>query len=151
LTIRSASWSTGAPSRRCRLGGGSGLVRSSVGVAFLALGTLAIPARAQERTPIPEFTAGRIYVAGVVDRFAGLAGQVAELERSAAQTYYAVVVKSAGRGQAATREYVDALFEAWQGQARSRGLALDHERSVVILVALDNHQVAVHAGSALRE
>src|SRR5262249_2306797 len=64
---------------------------------------------------------------------------------------YVVVIKSSGPGAEATREYVDALYERWRSQAVERGLALDHERSILIVAALDKHQVAVHPGRTLQK
>jgi len=113
----------------------------------LSMGSAAL---AQEKTPFPPLSDQRVYVAGVPDRYDGLAGQIKRLERSSPQTYYVVVVKSTGRGQSATFQYAEDLFDAWQSQASKRGRSFDAERSVVIVVALDNRQVALHSGAALR-
>ena len=43
------------------------------------------------------------------------------------------------------------LYRTWQDQAKAKSLKLDPERSVIVLVALDNKKVAVHSGSTLRE
>jgi len=107
-------------------------------------------ARAQEKTPFPAFAGQRVYVAGVPDRYDDLAGQIKRLERSSPQTYYVVVVESTGPGGSATKDYADELFETWRSQASRRGLSFDPERSVITVVALHRHQVAVHPGATLR-
>ena len=89
-------------------------------------------------------------MAGVPDRYDGLADQIKRLERSSPQTYYVVVVKSTGPGESATKDYADELFDTWRSQASRRGLSFDPERSVIIVVALERHQVAVHPGATLR-
>ena len=105
----------------------------------------------QDQTPFPEFNGKRVYVAGVPDQYKGLAGQIAELEKSSKQTYYVAVVQSSGPGQLSAADYVKAMFATWQRQAQSRGLALDPERSVVVLVALARQKVAVLPGTTLRD
>jgi uncharacterized membrane protein YgcG len=109
-------------------------------------------ARGQDRTPIPEFTGKRVYISGIPnpDRYAGLAEEIVRLERTSPQTYYVVVIPSSGRGASATRDYVDAVYETWREQAATRGLSLDPRRSVILVVALENQQCAVHTGTALR-
>ncbi len=119
-------------------------------VAFIALGMMLAgsPLRAQDKTPFPAFDGSRVYVAGVPDRYQSLARQIAELEKSSRQTYYVVVVKSTGSNAA---DYVDSLYETWQGQAASRRLSLDPERSVVVVMGFEPHRIALHAGSKLRD
>jgi uncharacterized membrane protein YgcG len=118
-------------------------------IAGLALST-GSGAAAQEKTPFPSLSDQRVYVAGVPDRYGGLADQITRLERSSPQTYYVVVVKSTGPGQNATFRYAEDLFDVWRSQASQRGKTFDPERSVIIVVGLDNHQVALHTGAALR-
>jgi uncharacterized membrane protein YgcG len=105
--------------------------------------------RAQEKTPVPALSAQRLYVAGVPDRYGGLADHIKQLERSSAQTYYVVIVKSTGRGTSATKDYAEDLFDAWRSQASKRGLSFDTERSAIIVVAVDNRQVALRPGALL--
>jgi uncharacterized membrane protein YgcG len=114
---------------------------------ILSLGTAA---RAQEKTPIPRLSNQRVYVVGVPDRYGGLTEQISRLERSSPQSYFVVIVKSTGPGASATKEYADELFETWKSQASRRGLSFDAERSVIIVVALEKQQVAVHTGATLR-
>ena len=99
---------------------------------FISSGTAA---RAQDRTPFPALSDQRVYVAGVPDRYAGLASQISRLERSSPQSYYVVVVKSTGPGGSATKDYADELFATWRSQASRRGLSFEPERSVIIVVA----------------
>ena len=105
---------------------------------------------AQERAPIPLFTGERVIVAGVPDRYESLAAQIARLEKSSPQSYYVVVVKSSGTGRAATRAFADELVDVWSTQRAKRGRSFDADRSVVIVVALENEQVAIKPGAVLR-
>jgi hypothetical protein len=122
-------------------------------VLFTALGTVAGGAgrtTAQERTPIPAYTGERVYLNDVPGAYATVNKAIKELERSSPQTYFVVVIRSAGgRAEAATK-YVDELYDTWRSQAQSRGLKLDPERSVITLVAISDRRVAVHAGSVLQ-
>ncbi len=106
-------------------------------------------ALAQQNPPIPPFTGERVIVAGVPDQFAALAGQILRLEKASPQSYYVVVVKSTGRGSSPTREFADELVDHWRKQGPRRGQSFDPERSVIIVVALDNEQVAVTPGTFL--
>jgi hypothetical protein len=117
--------------------------------AFLFFG-IGVAARAQEKTPIPVFTGERVIVKGVPDQYRAVADQITRLEKSSPQSYYVVVVKSTGQGSSATRDYADEVFETWSQQASHRGRSFDPERSVVTIVALDNHQVAIKPGATLR-
>src|SRR5262249_47421560 len=42
------------------------------------------------------------------------------------------------------------VYEAWRDQAKAKGLTLDPERSVIVVLAIENHRVEVHPGTALR-
>ena len=103
--------------------------------------------RAQEKTPIPSFTGERVIVRDVPDRYGVLADQITRLEKSSPQSYYVVVVKSTGQGSSATRDYADELYDTWRRQGANRGRSFDPERSVIIVVALENRQVAVKPGT----
>ncbi len=78
-------------------------------------------------------------------------GQIAGLEKSSRQTYYVAIVRSSGPGTSDEIKYVDSLYETWHDQAKARGLSLDPQRSVVVLVDLENRKIAVHPGTALRD
>ena len=117
------------------------------GVFFL----IGIPVLAQQKTPIPAFTGERVVVADVPDRYGVLVDQIKQLEKTSPQSYYVVVVKSTGTGPEATRLYADELFENWQRQRANRGQSFDPKRSVIIVVALENQQVAVKTGTYIRE
>ena len=104
---------------------------------------------AQQKPSIPSFTGERVIVVGVPDQYGSLAGHITRLEKASPQSYYVVVVKSTGRGGSATREFADELVESWQTQRNRRGRSFDPERSVVIVVALENEQVAVKPGTFL--
>jgi len=113
---------------------------------------LAGRSQAQEKSPIPEYTGDRVYVArDVPGSYQILSQAIKELERSSPQTYFVVVIRSAGQEADAATRYVEDLYDTWRTQAQAKGLKLDPERSVITLVALDNRRVAVHQGSALRD
>ncbi len=103
-----------------------------------------------EKTPVPEYTGDRLYVAGVDGDYGAVARAIKELERSSPQTYFAIVVRSAGEGPDAAGRYLDELVRAWRGQAEAKGLKLDPDRSVLALVAVDDRRVAIHPGNDLR-
>ena len=106
---------------------------------------------AQERTPIPEYTGDRVYIKDVPGSYQSLNETIKQLERSSPQSYFVVVVRSAGPGPDSATRYVDELSDTWSKQARAKGLKLDPERSVITLVAIDDRKVAVHSGSFLSE
>jgi hypothetical protein len=108
------------------------------------------PAGAQEATPFPPYTGDRVYVRDVPDQYQALGALIKKLERSSPQSYFVVVVKSAGTGDQAAARYVDGLHDAWQSEARRKGLKLDPDRAVIVLLASGNRKVAVHTGVALR-
>jgi hypothetical protein len=109
-------------------------------------------ALAQEKTPFPVLSDKRLYVAGVpLDRYRALEAQINQLERSSPQTYYVVVVKGAGSEEKATTiRYAEELFELWSNQAAKSRRSFNRDRSVLIVLAVDNKQVAVHPGALLR-
>jgi uncharacterized membrane protein YgcG len=120
-------------------------------IAALAFSPL-VAARAQVKTSVPALTDKRVYVEkGVPDSFEGLESQIAKLERSSPQTYYVVVVKSSGTGPNAAKEYVQGLHNTWRKQASQGGNPFDPERSVIVVAALDDHQMAVLPGKTLRD
>jgi TPM domain len=119
-----------------------------MGGLILAVGPAA-RAQEQQKAPIPRFSGERVIVVGAPDRYASLAGQIAKLEKASPQSYYVIVVNSSGKGPSATRDYADQVFESWQSQRSRRGPSFDAERSVIIVVALENHQVAVKPGTYL--
>ena len=92
-----------------------------------------------------------MYVKDVPDSYQSLKETIKQLERSSPQSYFVVVVRSAGPGPESATRYVDELSDTWSMQARAKALKLDPERSVITLVAIDDKKVAVHTGSFLRE
>jgi len=108
-------------------------------------------AAAQERTPIPEYTGDRVYIEDVPGSYQSLNETIKQLERSSPQSYFVVVVRSAGAGPDSAARYVEELSDTWSKQARAKALKLDPERSVITLVAIDDKKVAVHPGSFLKE
>jgi len=114
------------------------------------LGVLSGAGLAAERTPIPEYTGERVYVKDVPDTFQSLSRAIKELERQSPQSYFVVAIRSVGPGGDAPR-YADDVFNTWREQAQARKLAFDPERSVIVVVAIDDRKAAVHTGRALRE
>ena len=125
------------------------LSRTAV-IATLVFWTVSI-VRAQQVPAIPSFTGERVIVVGVPnDQYAALAGQISRLEKASPQSYYVVVMNSTGKGSSATREFADELFENWRAQRSKRGQSFDSERSVIVVVALENRQIAVKPGAFIR-
>src|SRR5512135_1071029 len=106
---------------------------------------------AQVRAPIPELTSERVYVIGVDDGYRSLRDEIARLERTSPQTYYVVILRSAGPGRRATRDYLEALIERWEDQARQKRLKFDRRRSVIIVVDIENKRIIVLGGEELQE
>lgn len=109
------------------------------------------PAIAQEKTPIPTFTGESLYVAGVPNTFEPLRDEIHRLEQSSPQAYYVAVVNSSGPGKDATKYYADQLYKDWLEQASRKGPRLDPDRAVIVVLAVTNKQLAVHAGVKLRK
>jgi uncharacterized membrane protein YgcG len=105
---------------------------------------------ADDKTPFPEFTEGHVYVAGVPDSYDAVRSEINDRPASSPQSYYVVVIESAGTGEWATRDYVDGLYETWAAQAAQRELKFDRERSVVIVLAVGNRRLSVHPGTFLQ-
>ena len=51
-----------------------------------------------------------------------------------------------GHGENATIDYAEELFEHWRTQAARKPAIFDTDRSVLIVLDVDNHQIAVHPG-----
>ena len=132
----SVRWANPVPSwRPVRLG----LIAVAGLFAFLSR----LPA--QEAAPIPEFDGSRVYRgAGIPDRYQAVARQIERLDKVGTPRYYVVVLRSSGpeTDKTATLKYVDRLSDAWRDQAAAKGLRFDPDRSVLVVVAIDNHQVA---------
>ena len=102
------------------------------------------------QSEMPEFTGERVTFSGVDSAaWQSLPAVITDLEKTGKQTYYVVVVQSTGDGAAATRDYTDRLYEHWIQQAARNNLPLDKERSVLVLLAIQNRQLSVHAGQTL--
>ena len=91
-----------------------------------------------------------MYVAGVPDRYQALEAQIKQLERSSPQTYYVVVVKRTGRGEKAATRYAEELLEHWRTQAARSRRSFETDRSVLIVLDVDNQQIAVQPGARLQ-
>jgi len=120
-------------------------------LATWAIFGLATLAQADPPTPLPEYTGERVYVSDVPDRYDPVRLKIRQLERSSPQTYFVVVIRTTGEGAESTRDALDRLFEQWLATAKRRGLKLDPERSVIVLVALEDRKVAVRVGTTLQE
>ena len=76
----------------------------------------------RRRTPFPEYTGDRVYVAkDVPGSYQSLNQAIKELERSSPQTYFVVVIRSAGQGADAATKYVDDLTTRGEARPRRRG------------------------------
>ena len=75
------------------------------------------------------------------DRFQRSKSQINQLERSSPQTYYVVVVKGTGPGgEDAATDYAEELFDHWRSQAAKSRRSFDADRSILIVLAVDNKQ-----------
>lgn len=121
----------------------------AISLAAVSLFSASVLAQA---SPKPRFTGARVHVVNVpgAEDYAALEKQIETLEQGTDQTYYVVVVSSTGKGAYATRDYVDDLFDQWSREAGPGGRRFDTRNSVVIVVALENRQIAVRAGSELQ-
>lgn len=144
----------GAPSARRMSPLPSGRRVARIGRLWLAiLLVLGSPSPAQERSPFPSFEANRhLYKGeGVPGDYQAIEKQIAALEKARPGYHYdVVVVRSAGpHSRTATRDYADDLSTAWRQHATASGRPPDEAHSLLIVVAIDNQQVAVHPGSTL--
>jgi uncharacterized membrane protein YgcG len=105
---------------------------------------------AQEKTPFPALSDKRVYVAGVPDRYQALEAQIKKLEQSSPQTYYVVVVKRTGDGKKAATRYAEELLDHWRNQAAKSRRSFETDRAVLIVLDVDNHQIAVRPGARLQ-
>ena len=102
------------------------------------------------QSEMPEFTGERLTFSDVDSAaWQSLPAVIADLEKTGTQTYYVVVVQSSGDGPTATRDYTDRLYEHWMQQAARNSLPLDTQRSVLLVLAIQNRQLSVHAGQTL--
>ena len=138
-------------SRRSRYARLTSLTRFTVLTTALALSGSQARAQAVSKTPLPEFTGSRVTVAEVPDRYPDLAKQIDQVEKATGASFYVAAIRSSGRGDNATRTYVDDLFRAWSKSPAGKTSKFDPDRSVLIVVALENRQIATHAGPELRD
>ncbi len=118
----------------------------AVGLFVLSVGSQTTNAQ----SPVPEFTGERLLFSEIDPvEWQSLAADVAEFEQTAKLTCYVVVVKSTGIGPAATKNYTDRLCAEWTQQSIRSSIPLDRERSVVIVLAMENRQLSVHVGREL--
>ena len=117
-------------------------------IVCVILGAGASTACGQSETP--EFTGERLAFSDVDSAaWQSLAAVITDLEKTGKQTYYVVVVQSSGDSPTATRDYTDRLYEHWIQQATRSNLPFDSQRSVLVVLAIQNRQLSVHAGQAL--
>lgn len=109
-------------------------------------------AQARQQATVRRFDGSHFYLGpGVPDRYQAVRDRLAVLERTAPPSYYVVVLRSSGApSSTATRDYANILFDTWRAQAEADRRPFDADHSMLVVVALDNHQVAVHTGEALK-
>ncbi len=136
--------------------GPSGRIGLIAAALALALGVELIglhpEAQARQQASIRRFDGSHFYLGpGVPDRYQAVRDRLAALEQTATPGYYVVVLRSSGaRSPTATRDYANVLFDTWRTQAEADRRPFDADHSVLVVVALDNHQVAVHTGEAFK-
>jgi uncharacterized membrane protein YgcG len=124
-------------------------IKSAIGALFVCLSGAAV-LLAQSSAPFPKFTGQHVYAEGIPDTYDSVRAAIDEIQKSSPQSYYVVVVRSTGAGAWATRDYVDALYQQWRNQPAPGNLGLDPNRSVLIALAIENRQLAVHMGTQLQ-
>ena len=128
-------------------------ISDSYFIRLLLLTLLAIAFDSQisyGQSEMPEFTGERLTFSGVDSAaWQSLPPVIAELEQSGQETYYVVVVESSGSGPTATKDYTDRLYEQWLQQAARNNVAFDTQRSVLVVLAIQNRQISVKAGQTL--
>lgn len=124
----------------------------SVVVVCLWIGGFLTSGECCAQRPFPTFTGGRVSVSGVSEAdWAPLTAFISQVEADSRQTYFIVVVRSSGSGSRATVNYTDRLYAEWQKQSASTEHKLDARRAMIIVLATENRQLAVHAGVDLQE
>src|SRR5262245_49173131 len=113
------------------------------GLVLLLATAMTSAAVAQSTAPLPDLSNQRVYVIETKDEYDPLRQEIATLERDSPQTYYVVILKSAGSGKRATRDYLNALVEKWEAQAKQGRGRFDTKRSVVTVVDLENRKIVV--------
>ena len=102
------------------------------------------------QSEMPDYTGERLTFSGVNSAaWQLLPSLIAELEQSGDETYYVVVVESSGSGPTATKDYTDRLHEHWLQQAARKSIPFDTQRSLLVVLAIQNRQISVKAGQSL--
>ena len=102
------------------------------------------------QSELPEFTGERLTFSGVDSAaWQSLPPVIAELEQSGHETFYVVVVESSGSGPTATVDYTNRLYEHWRQQAARNSVVFDTQRTVIVVLAIQNRQISVKAGQTL--
>jgi exonuclease SbcC len=116
-------------------------------VVVMWVARLAAAAQGAGASALPRFDGSPITTVDVSDSasYRALGERIRDASAGSDRRYYVVVVGTSGEGSQATRNYADALFERW-----SRAGGFDPLRSVLIVVAVKNRQVAVRAGADLQ-
>lgn len=126
--------------------------KRSLILGWLLLRTFCVSTQSFGQSPIPAFTGERVTVSGVSKNdWAPLQAFIGRIELESRQSYYVVVVNSAGAGSRAAAAYTDRLSAEWQKQSARHSQRLDARRSMIIVLAMQNRQLAVHAGVDLQQ
>ena len=118
---------------------------------LLSLGLSTATARhTAAQCPMPPFTGQRVSISGPdTAKWQPLERFIRDVEKQSPQTYFVVVVQTSGKGSQATVAYTDRLQAEWILQATKQGVTFDSQRTVLILLDLENRQLAACPGSGL--
>lgn len=118
----------------------------SLCVQLALLAGWACQAAAQEKAPFPMYTGDRVYVVDVPGSYQSVEETIKRLERGSPRSYFVVLVDRVGTAKDAATRYVDELAARWSREASDKGLKLDYRQSVITVVAVNDHKVALHPG-----
>ncbi len=121
-------------------------------LVFLFILATLIQSAARAADPFPEFTGDNLYLSGVApEPWQGLKDFIQKTHANSQQSYYVVVVNSTGKGARATPDYTGRLYQQWKRTSAVRNLPLDPNRSVLIVLGIQNRQLSVNAGTVLQQ
>jgi hypothetical protein len=124
-------------------------LRLSVVLSLLAFVS---PARADvAQIDVSPAAAERVFVSGVEDTFTQVREAIEKAKQTSGRDYRVVVVGDAGGGDDAATRLLESLAERWQMEAAQdrssggRSAAYDPSRDVMIVLDIQDHQIAMRA------